>query len=316
MNSRTRNLTAAAIAGLIAFSAAACGEGQRVSGAQPRVKSAEFPITVRAANGDVRIKERPKRIVSLSPSVTEMLFAMGAGDQVVAADEHSNYPAEAPDTKLSGFEPNVEAIVKFDPDLVLISEDRGELQKALQAVGVPLMLTPSAESLDDTYEQIIELGEATGQSADAQQLVDSMRNDLKGLAASIPELDEPLTYYHELTDSFYSATSKTFIGQIYGMVGLRNIADEAKVPGSEFPQLSAEYIIDADPDIIFLADTKCCGQSAKTVASRPGWDQITAVKTGAVVELDDDIASRWGPRVVDFLRVVVDAVSDLEDSRN
>jgi iron complex transport system substrate-binding protein len=142
-------------------------------------------------------------------------------------------------------------------------------------------------------------------------VVAAMRSEIEQLAASVPEFEEPPTYYHELDQTFFSVTSDTFIGQIYSLVGLENIADKAK-GGGAYPQLSAEFIIDADPDLILLADTKCCGVTAGKVAGRPGWDQVTAVKTGAVVELDDDIASRWGPRVVDFLRVVVGEVSELQ----
>jgi iron complex transport system substrate-binding protein len=149
--------------------------------------------------------------------------------------------------------------------------------------------------------------------ADAVHLVASMKSEIQHLVASAPDFDHPLIYYHELDQTYYTATSSTFIGQIYGLLGLRNIADEAKGAASGYPQLSAEYIIKADPDVIFLADTKCCGQSAATVAKRPGWDQIAAVKDGAVVSLDDDVASRWGPRVVDLLLVVEQALSRLHE---
>ncbi|MCA1670665.1 MAG: ABC transporter substrate-binding protein, partial [Actinobacteria bacterium] len=124
--------------------------------------------------------------------------------------------------------------------------------------------------------------------------------------------EEPPTYYHELDQTYFSVTSDTFIGQVYSLVGLRNIAGEAKGAGSQYPQLSAEFIIKSDPDIIFLADTKCCDQTAATVSKRPGWGGIDAVENEAIVELDDDIASRWGPRVVDYLRAVVEAISKLQ----
>ena len=121
----------------------------------------------------------------------------------------------------------------------------------------------------------------------------------------------PLTYYHELDPTYFSATSKTFIGQVYSLLGLKNIADPADADGSGYPQLSAEAIIAANPDMVFLADTKCCQQTAQTVAARPGWNVITAVKDGGVVPLDDDIASRWGPRIVDYLRSVAAAVNQV-----
>ena len=273
--------------------------------------AAAYPVTVDAANGAVTLEQQPTRIVSLSPTATEMLFAIGAGDQVIAAEENSNFPPEAPDTKLSGFEPNVEAIAGYDPDLVIASNEPGDLESSIEALDVAFLLQPAAMTLDDTYAEIEELGEVTGHVSEAAAVVDSIRVEIEELQAALPTFDTAPTYFHELDDNYFTATSETFIGRVYGELGLVNIADAADKDGSGYPQLSAEYIIDADPDLIFLADTKCCGQSAATVAQRPGWDQITAVSEGGVVELDDDIASRWGPRVVDFLRAVADAVVGL-----
>jgi len=274
--------------------------------------TAAFPVTVAATNGAVSIKHRPLRIVSLSPTATEMLFAIDAGSQVVAVDDDSNYPPQAPMTKLSGFQPNVEATAKYTPDLVVISNDTGNLTKSLQALSIPVLLEPAAASLDDTYSQIQQLGVATGHVTDAAGLVASMKSQIQQLVASEPTFSHPLTYYHELDQTYYTATSKTFIGKVYSLLGLKNIADQAKGATSGYPQLSAEYIIKANPDVILLADTKCCGQSLKTVSKRPGWDEVTAVRWGVVVALDDDVASRWGPRVVDFVRTVVQALTELE----
>jgi iron complex transport system substrate-binding protein len=296
--------------------ASACASPTSQSGSVPtstaNPQQSSFPLSVKAANGEVRIGKRPDRIVSLSPTATEMLFAIGAGDQVVAVDDNSNYPPQAPMTELSAYQPNVEAVAKYSPDLVVISDDLG-IVKSLGKLSIPVMLEPAAKNLDDTYAQIEQLGAATGHVADAVHLVASMKSEIQHLVASAPDFDHPLIYYHELDQTYYTATSSTFIGQIYGLLGLRNIADEAKGAASGYPQLSAEYIIKADPDVIFLADTKCCGQSAATVAKRPGWDQIAAVKDGAVVSLDDDVASRWGPRVVDLLLVVEQALSRLHE---
>ena len=136
-----------------------------------------------------------------------------------------------------------------------------------------------------------------------------MKADIDAIVAGIPERAAPLTYYHELDDTLFSVTSQTFIGQIYSLVGLKNIADKADKEGSGYPQLSPEYLVKADPDLIFLADTKCCGQSVQTLAERSGFANLAAVKNGTVIPLDDDIASRWGPRVVDFLRTVAAAVA-------
>jgi iron complex transport system substrate-binding protein len=270
--------------------------------------SGDFPVTVEAANGAVTIEAPPEAIVSLSPTATEMLFAIGAGDEVVAADSFSNHPPEAPTTDLSSSEPNIEAIAGYAPDLVVFSDDTGELAGALDELDIPGLSLPAAATLDDTYAQLDQLGAATGHSDEAAALSARMRDDIDKLVADAPSPDaEALTFYHELDDTYYSVTSRTFIGELYGMLGLRNIADDAPADAGAYPQLSSEFIVDADPDMVFLADTKCCAQSAETVAQRPGWDKITAVAEDAVVPLDDDVASRWGPRVVDLLRIIADA---------
>ena len=138
-----------------------------------------------------------------------------------------------------------------------------------------------------------------------------MRTEIDKIIQDVPKRDTPLTYYYELDQSFYSVTSKTFVGSILGRMGLENVADAADADGSKggYPQLSQEVLVQADPDMIFLADTKCCGQSAATVKERQGWSTIAAVKSGQIVELDDDIASRWGPRIVDLVRAMADAVA-------
>ena len=293
-----------------------CGESTTPQ-ASPETPSpvAAFPITIAAANGDVTLERRPERIVSLSPTATEMLFAIGAGDQVEAVDDQSNYPAEAPVTDLSGFEPNVEAIASYEPDLVVYATEPGDLGASLEGVGIPALQQDAAATLDDVYEQIDQLGLATGNEAEATAVVEDMRGEIDAIVDSIEPPDPPLTFYHELDDTYYSVTSSTFIGQLYSLAGLRNIADEAKGAGGGYPQLSAEYTIESDPDLIFLADTKCCGQSPRTVAKRPGWAHIAAVENGGVIPLDDDVASRWGPRVVEYLRQIAEAVADVQEAQ-
>jgi iron complex transport system substrate-binding protein len=291
-----------------------CGESTTPQ-APPETPStaAAFPVTIAAANGDVTLEDRPERIVSLSPTATEMLFAIGAGDQVEAVDDQSNYPPDAPVTDLSGFEPNVEAIASYEPDLVVYATEPGDLGASLEGLGIPALQQDAAASLDDVYAQFDQLGMATGHASEAAELVEGMRGDIDTIVDSIEPTEPPLSFYHELDDTYYSVTSSTFIGQLYARTGLVNIADEAKGAGGGYPQLSAEYIIQANPDLIFLADTKCCGQSAATVAERPGWSRIDAVERGDVISMDDDIASRWGPRVVDFLRRIAAAVEGVPE---
>jgi iron complex transport system substrate-binding protein len=271
-------------------------------------KPPAFPVTIEAANGSVTLDAMPTKIVSISPTATEMLFAIGAGDQVTAADSYSNYPADAPTTDLSAFEPNVEAIAAYAPDLVVYSNDPGDLEKSLDKLHIPALLEPAAVTLDDVYAQMEQLGEATGHSAEAATQNDALRARIGSIVDEVGTAGEGLTYYYELDDTYYSVTSETFIGSVLGELGMANIADAAKGASSGYPQLSAEYIVAADPSLILLADTKCCGQTAAKIAKRPGWQDLTAVADGGVLELDDDVASRWGPRIADLLQQVGDAV--------
>jgi iron complex transport system substrate-binding protein len=254
----------------------------------------------------------PERIVSLSPTHTEIIFEIGGAEQVVAVDAMSNHPPEAAAvlTALSGFEPNVESIVSYEPDLVVIGDDYNGLAEQLASVGIESWTSPAPQSLDEVLEQIEDLGDRIGRSEAAAELTASMRADIESIVESSPALSEPLTYYHELDDSYFSITSNTFIGSVYALFGLRNIADAAEA-NSDYPQLSAEFIISQNPDLVFLADTKCCAVTAESVSSRPGWDSLNAVQNQRVIALDDDVASRWGPRIVDFIRAISVAVADL-----
>ncbi len=256
----------------------------------------------------------PERIVSMSASATEMLFAIGAGDQVVAADSNSNFPDEAPTTDLSAYEPNVEAIAVHDPDLVIVDGTDSDLIAGLETLSIEVLQAPAAQTLDDTYEQIVELGEVTGHEGAAADLVEQMQADVEAALMDLPERDGTLTYYHELDSTLFSVTSGTFIGELYSLAGLENVADAADPGGDSggYPQLSPEYLVDVDPDLVFLADSKCCGQTVETFAARPGFAAMSAVAGGNVVLLDDDIASRWGPRVVQLLEQIVAAVVEAD----
>jgi iron complex transport system substrate-binding protein len=251
------------------------------------------------------------RIVSLSPSATEDLFAVGAGKQVVAVDSYSTYPANAPRTKLSAYSPNAEAIAKYRPDLVVISNDMNHIVAQLGKLHIPVLIEPAAANLKGVYAEIEQIGKATGHVAGAAQVVAKTKRRVAAIVRSVPRPSTPLSVYHELDQTYYSVTSHTFIGQMYTLLGLRNIADKASAT-SDYPQLSAEYIIASDPDLIVLADTVCCGQNRATVSARPGWSTIKAVKTGEIVAVNDSIASEWGPRVVLFLKAVASAVKTLE----
>ena len=253
----------------------------------------------------------PQRIVSLSPTATEVLFAVGAGKQVVAVDEYSTYPKQAPRTKLSGFKPNVEAIAAYKPDLVVVSNDIDKIVAQLGKLKIPVLVQAAPTGIEGVYAQLAEAGKVTGHAARAASLVAKLKAQVARIIATTPKPAKPLTAYYELDQTFYSVTSKTFIGKVLSLLGISNIADKASGAG-DYPQLSAEYIIGSSPDLIILADTVCCAQSAKTVGVRPGWSNISAVKSGSIVVIDDAVASQWGPRIVQLLQAVGKAVTRLE----
>lgn len=299
---------------VLALAVAACGKSTNDDFTPSASRTGTFPATINAGNGSVTIPARPKRIVSLSPTATEILFAIGAGPQVVAVDDQSNYPANAPKTTLSGFEPNVEAIAGYQPDLVVFADDSKKLSDSLKALKITAIFQSPAKDLDLAYAQIVALGAATGRTGAADVLVSRMTKDIREIVSKAPKPTTPFTYYHELDGTYFSVTSSTFIGKVYALLGLKNIADPADKSGGGYPQLSPEYIIQSNPALIFLADTKCCSVTAETVAKRPGWDKIAAVEDGHVIALDDDIASRWGPRIVDLLRTVSAALETLKQA--
>lgn len=308
-----KSLRKVGIAGLFSFlflGLAACGSSSTDTAADDTSTEstevvADFPVTV----GELTLDVRPERIVSLSPTATEMLFAVGAGEQVIAVDNYSNFPAEAAELEqVDSFEPNVEAIAGLEPDLVIATYDPGNLVEQLNALDIPVFFAAAVADLDGAYEQLEQIGALTGHLDHAQEIAAQMRADIDTIVASVDPAAAELSYFYELDPSLYSVTSNTFIGGVMSLFGLTNIADGVQ-EGNDYPQLSAEVIVEKDPDIIMLADTLCCEQTAATVAARDGWADLAAVKNGNVVELNDDIASRWGPRLVDLVRTVADAVT-------
>jgi iron complex transport system substrate-binding protein len=303
---------AAVLAGCGSAASSASSGPVTPSAVKAPAAAAPFPVTIKAANGTVTIKAKPARIVSLSPTSTEDLYAVGAGKQVVAVDADSNYPPGVPRTSLSGLTPNIEAIARYSPSLVVAWENTGGLVAGLAKLGIPVLLEPAVSTLAGAYAQIEQIGEATGHAAQAAQVVASMKKQIAADVEKAGASHRDLTYYWELSaNPYYSATSKTFIGQIAGLFGLKNIADAAdKASDGGYPELSEEYIIAARPQIVFLADNQPGdgGQTPAVVARRPGWSVIPAVKDHEVIALNDDVASRWGPRLPQLVAQIALAV--------
>jgi iron complex transport system substrate-binding protein len=313
--SRLRRWPVAAVAVLTAGLLAACGSSSHTSDSTNNAGAGGFPLTITSAGAKVKISHQPRRIISLSPSATEDLFAVGAGKQVVAVDSDSTYPKNAPHTDLSAYRPNVEAIAKYRPDLVVITDDINHIAEQLAKLSVPVLLEPAPNNLTEAYAQLAQLGKATGNPLGASRAIAHMREQIAALVRSVPRPRRTFTVYHELDQTGYSADSHTFVGEVYKMFGLKNIADKA-AKTNNYPQLSPEYIVAADPNLIVLADTVCCGQTPAKVAARPGWRQIAAVRSGMVVPVNDSIASEWGPQFVGFVRTIAKAVKRLESRQH
>jgi iron complex transport system substrate-binding protein len=290
--------------------AAAAATAQATAAPPTSAPPPSFPATVTASNGAITIPARPTRILSLSATATEMLYTIGAGGQVVGVDKYSTDPPYAPRTAFDGTE-GAESYVPLHPDLVILSpfDTDGKVASQLATLHIPAMLLPPAKTIDDTYSQFTVLGQATGHVTEAAAEDAALRRKLDAIVAGVGDRAKGLTYYHEVDNTLYTATSKTFIGALYARLGMVNIADAADHSGSGYPQLSAEYLVKADPDFVFLADTVCCHESASTFAARPGFSVLKAVKSGHVVGLPDPVAAEWGPRVADFLQDIADAVT-------
>jgi iron complex transport system substrate-binding protein len=312
MRALTRKLPAIVAAAALAAGVAACSNTSASSSSGSSAGSASakgFPITVTTAGGKVHLTSRPNTIVSLSPTATEMLYAIGASGQVKAVDSDSDYPANAPHTKLSAYQPNAEAIAAYHPDLVIISNDIGGIAAKLTALSIPVLQLPAATNVAGVYDEFAQLGVATGHVVQAKAEDQALRDDISQIVTSEPHHTAPLTYYYELgVDPYYSVTDSTFIGSLLSLLGMKSIADTATgaAAAGGYPSLSAEFILKANPDYIILSDTGATagGQSVTTVAARPGWSVLTAIKNKRVIMLNADIASRWGPRIVDLLQTV------------
>ena len=282
------------------------GAGTAVDGDSPGVQDS-FPVTIDTSFGEVTIESRPERIVSLSPAATEILFAIGAGDQVIAADEYSTYPANAPTTELSGWSPNIEAITAYEPDLVVVSYDPDDLIASLNTLGIPVIPSDAPTDIESGYAGMALLGSATGHADEAAELIATMRTEIDAALADAPS-DVSLRIYHELDDTFYTVSSASLIGSIYASMGATNIADAADPDGSGYPQMTEEAIIAANPQVIIVPSDMPYGP--QEVAARPGWAQVDAVRNDALILVDSDISSRWGPRLPEMVRLLSDALNE------
>jgi len=274
-------------------------------------------ISAAQSNAAPSLTNSSLRIVSLSPTATEDLFAIGAGKFVVATDSYSYYPKQAPVTQLEAYNPNVEAIVAYKPTLVVMQSTAtgvSAVVKQLAALHIRSYVEVTPDNITGAYAEMEDLGKLTGFSKGAHTLISSMKSRIAQILSTV-KIGHSLSFYHELDNTYYSITSDTFIGKVYKDFGLTNIADAAaSADDGGYPQLQSEYIVKSNPQIIFLADGNAPdgNENYTTVKKRAGWSNIAAVKKNNVISLPSDIPSRWGPRLVNFYGFVAKSILRVE----
>jgi iron complex transport system substrate-binding protein len=256
----------------------------------------------------VKLKGPAQRIVSLAPSNTEIVFAVGAGAQLAGRDDFSDYPAEAaPVPSIGSLYPqaNAEAIVALKPDLILAAgiTSPDEIKK-LEGLGLTIYVTSFANTLDDIYGDIRAIGALTGHAPEAEALVATMQTRAQAVTERVKDAEKPVVFYEiDATDPAkpWTAGPGSFIDQLLTLAGGVNAGGLASDP---YPQLSLEQIAHQDPAVIILGSATFGGQTPELVAQRPGWGELSAVKNNRVFAFDDNLVSRPGPRVVDGLEAL------------
>ena len=270
--------------------------------ATPSAVPAATPLTIHDDAGrSVTFTARPRRIVTAAPSATELAFALGLGDQVVAVDKYSNYPPEASSKTSIGsyIDPDLESIVGAGPDLVLVTDVHlAKLVPALEARRIPTVVL-SARDIEGVYVDLLLLGRISGRTEQAEALVDQLRARVARVEQAVAGTT-PVRAFYEIDPTLYTAGPGTFIDDVIRRAGGINIAAGAT---TAYPQLSAEEVIRADPEVIILAD-EGAGVSPDAVRARQGWSKVSAVVNNRLAVLDPDIASRPGPRIVDALEQI------------
>ena len=264
--------------------------------------AAAFPLTIEDSAGTaVTLEAAPARIISYSPGATEILFAIGAGDRVVATDEFSDFPAETEALpKLAYSSPEPEGALVLEPDLLLMATQQREQVEQFRSLGMTVLFLDSAQDLDGVFWMIALLGEVSGNHQQAAELAASMLERIGAVTVALDDVEEGPLVFFELTADLYTAGEDTFVGELLTLAKARNIAAGA---ASSYPQLTAEAIIAAAPDVVLLADGEW-GESYETVCARPGWDAIPACVDERVHPVDGDLTSRPGPRIVDGLEQI------------
>ena len=310
---RPRLLTAIALIAVLLFAACTGGNAATATPAeQPTAaptaaptataEPTPAPVVVTDSDGfELTFEGAPSRIISFSPGATEILFAIGAGDRVVAVDEWANYPAETENLeRVKYIDPDPERVLSLNPDLVLMATAQQPQVEQFRSLGLTVLFNLEPDSLQGVLDNILLLGLITGHTQEAETLVTRMQIRIAIVEDVIADIDEGPRVFYELSDGLYTAAPDTFIGGTLTLLKAQNVAAGAEMP---FPALTAEALVEANPQVILLADA-VWGASLETVSARPGWDVIDAVVNERVYAVDPDTGNRPGPRIVDSIEEI------------
>ena len=254
---------------------------------------------VRGSDGvTVRLEAQPQRIVSLAPHATEIFCAVEAGNRLAAVDKFANCPMGSKSKpEVDSFQPSIEAISGHRPDLVYMFYDPGEIAAGLRRLNIPVLVLDVPDDLDGVFENIEMIGSLTGNESEAKKVVDAMKARRDQVVERVRSVSSGPRVFHEISPDFFTARHDTFEGSLYQLLKAQNIASSAS---SSYPQLSSEAIVQADPEVIVAVD----GETAASMRSRPGWSGIAAIRENRVCEMDPDLLSRPGPRIVEGLEAL------------
>ncbi len=259
-----------------------------------------FPILITNSHGQtISIEKPPERIISLSPAHTEIFYAIGAGDRLVGRDRFSDFPPETSEKAVVGdaFSLNLEAIVALEPDLVYTTFE-GPIDP-LEGLGIDVLYLEPALTVEGVLDNIRLIGRITLHEEEAKGLADDIAERISAVVNMIPDGERSPRVFYEIDPGLFTVGPNSFIGNVLNMLSVNNVASDARNP---YPQLSLEAIVEADPEIILLGDSKEFLQNGITthqVTTRPGWGNITAVRNGEIHPFDDSLLSRPGPRLAD-----------------
>ncbi|HSP20923.1 MAG TPA: ABC transporter substrate-binding protein [Planococcus sp. (in: firmicutes)] len=303
--------------GLAALLLAGCGEEaapaqeEKAPEETPAAGEAEFPVTLTdAADKEVVIEEEPKAIVSMMPSNTEIVYELGIGDKMVGASDYDNYPEEAAKVeKIGGLEFNVEKIISLSPDVVLAHEGilgvgEAGLQQ-LRDAGIPVVVIANADNFEELYSTIEMVGQATGKAQEADELVQEMEEGLDSIKEKAAAAEPKKVLVEVGPDpEIYTAGNNTFMNEMLTWINAENAA--ADLEG--WAAISAEEILSKNPDVIVTTYGYYVENAEEQVKGRPGFGEVNAVKNGEVIDIDSDMVTRAGPRIVQGVEELAKAV--------